>query len=119
MSQLRVDVTDAEGRPLDNAVVQLTDSTRETHHLEFDKNTDAYLAAKGQPGLAVVTVEHPDYEAQTRNVLVAEGENSELFMLAKPGVPTLLPGKVRVGHRREGPDRGHPGPLGAQGTAAG
>ncbi|GAA1959541.1 S8 family serine peptidase [Microbacterium deminutum] len=64
--------------------------------LDFRDAVGAYQGEKVPAGPATLVVRHPDFDDQTRDIAIGEGENSELVLMAKPGTPTFFREKVRV-----------------------
>lgn len=93
---VRVDVR-FDDNPVPDARVEIVPAgVRRGRRLEFQPEVQAYRGEKLPTGPATMVVRHPDFDEQTRRITLAEGENTQLVLLAKPGTRTFFRETVRV-----------------------
>ena len=91
-------VIDAKDDPLPRAkvVLSLGGQDGEEIAVSFDKATGLYSTHEVRTGPARLSVAHDDMEAQSRDIVIGEGENHETFILGEKGGRTFFRGRVRV-----------------------
>lgn len=96
-AKLRVDVLFGD-EPVPDAHVEVFASRdpNSGETLGFQVAALAYRGDKLPAGPATLVVRHPDFDEQTRQITLAEGENTQLVLLAKPGTRTFFRETVRV-----------------------
>ena len=98
-SSLQVDVHDVKGAVIKDATVTFKSASRGKEGeiaVRFDDRIARYVAKDVPQGEAVIEVKHGSLQGQTRKVYIGAGEQTELFILAKPGVKTYFREKVEV-----------------------
>ncbi|HTE01612.1 MAG TPA: S8 family serine peptidase [Mucilaginibacter sp.] len=98
---LKVSVRTYDGSMTDKATVELVavddrPKKGDPIKLVFDAYSGTYDAGKLQSGSYLVKVSLKDYESQERPVTLNSGEQEELFILGKEGMPFYYRGRVRV-----------------------
>lgn len=94
---LEIKVLDSQGEVLTGATVTAAPETiGSTISAQFDSVRQLYFFDSLQPGFFAVTVEHPNYESQTRRIQVHPTPTQTIFLLGQSGSPYTFRGSVRV-----------------------
>ncbi|MBG6054309.1 hypothetical protein IWX81_000699 [Salinibacterium sp. CAN_S4] len=95
-AMLRVDVY-FDDIPVPDASVELRfRHSGDARPLDFLSTSGVYRGEKLPVGSATLLVRHPDFDDQSRQVTLGEGENAQLVLLARPGTRTFFRETVRV-----------------------
>ena len=93
---LRVDVL-FDDTPVPDARVDVRPTRQEPGMtLEFLDAVGAYRGIEPPKGAVTLVVQHPDFDEQSRQITIQEGDNAELVLLARPGTRTFFRETVRV-----------------------
>jgi subtilisin family serine protease len=95
-SQLNVQVFDYTGKRLSGAVVELLDFRKKTTALSYNRVMGNYLSGKLKSGVYQLRAAVTGLSSQIRDVRIDSGDNEEIFMLGKKGMPYYYRGQTKV-----------------------
>ena len=93
---LLIRVIDVDNKKIMDAEVVVHDEKKQTLRLEANKKIGLYVAEEISPGTVEIKVSYKDLASETRTVTLNTGENEEVFILGRKGMPFYYRGRVKV-----------------------
>lgn len=94
--KVKIEVFDFNGKRIQEAKVELTDQKKRTIVIPFNHRNGFYETTRITAGNYVLKVSLKEHESENRAININQGENEELFILGRKGMPFYYRGHVKV-----------------------